>query len=435
MKKSREKLVVLSIDSLQSTDLEFLKMQPNFSSILSKCALVKNVREIYPTLTYPIHTTIITGVAPDKHGISHNQLPSITHENPNWNIMGSDWNWYSDSVKAYSLMDAANDNGLNTASVMWPVMGGQKPKHNLAEIWPNSKEPFLETIKKSCTNDVVTDYFEKYLKSYDWQHKTDMDSYAIDIATDMIIRHSPDLMLIHSTCLDHTRHVYGDENEMVNKCLVRVDGIVGAIMNACKDAGTYEETNFVFLGDHGHIDIDYMFNINVLFVKYGLIRVHDDKVLDYDAYSFSAGFSTHIMLKNKEDDNMKEKVFSVLKEIKSTFPEYIERIFTADEVSTEEGLTGEFSFVVEAMNGVLFSNDVTGDLIISSQSENYSHYKGMHGHHPSKGKKPPFIVYGPAISQNITIENGSMLDECPTLARLLNVEMNNMDGVEFQIFS
>jgi hypothetical protein len=132
---------------------------------------------------------------------------------------------------------------------------------------------------------------------------------------------------------------------------------------------------------------------------------------------------------------MKEKVFSVLKEIKSTFPEYIERIFTADEASTEEGLTGEFSFVVEAMNGVLFSNDVAGDLIISSKSENYSHYKGMHGHHPSKGKKPPFIVYGPAISQNVTIENGSMLDECPTLARLLNVEMNNMDGVEFQIFS
>lgn len=429
------KLVVLSIDSLQTNDLPFLQSLPNFSTILSKCALVKNVREVYPTLTYPIHTTIITGVTPDKHGVPHNQLPSINHEDPDWSIMGSDWNWYSHSNKAYSLMDAANDKGLVTASVAWPVMGGQKPTYNLAEIWPNSKEAYLETLQRSCTANVLEDYYETHLKPIDWSRKPDMDSFGVEISADMLRRHKPDLMLIHSVCLDHARHKYGDEHEMVNECLVRVDSIVGEIIDACKEAGTFEETNFVILGDHGHIDVKYAFNLNKLFVEHGFIRVDENNnVKDYDAYSFSAGFSTHIMIKNKENIDMQEKVYSMLKKIKEEHQDYIETFYTAKEAIENEGLAGDFSFVIEGIEGVVFLNDVSGDLIISSSEGNYNYYKGMHGHHPSKGNKPPFIVYGPAITKNIVIESGDMIDECPTLARLLDVKMPNMDGKEFPIF-
>lgn len=433
----QQKLIVLSIDSLQTPDLEFLKSLPNFSKILSKCALIKDIREIYPTLTYPIHTTIITGVMPDKHGVPHNQLPSINHENPDWSIMGSDWNWYSDAIKTYSLVDAAIDNGLTTACVAWPVMSGQKPKYNLAEIWPNYKEPFLETLKRSCTPNIIEDYYEEYLKPLDWSHKKpDADGYNIPIAADIIKRHKPDLMLIHSVCLDHERHIYGDEHEMVNKCLERVDDIVGTIIDACKEAEILENTNLVILGDHGHIDVKYVFNLNMLFVESGLIRIDENKnVIDFDAYSFSAGLSTHIMLKDKNDLSLAQKVYSLLNRVKEEYPEYIERIYTAEEALIEEGLSGEFSFVVEAIEGVIFLNQVEGDLIISSASEKYTHYNGMHGHHPSKGKKPPFIVYGPSINKSITFESGTMLDECPTLAKLLDVEMPTMDGEVFPIFS
>lgn len=73
----KNKLVVLSLDALQSNDLEELLGMPNFSKLKNKISIVKNLEEIYPTLTYPIHTTMLTGGTPDKHGIFHNQKSDI----------------------------------------------------------------------------------------------------------------------------------------------------------------------------------------------------------------------------------------------------------------------------------------------------------------------------------------------------------------------
>lgn len=417
------RLLVFSIDALQTHDLEYLKNKENFKKILAKCFLVKNVREIYPTLTYPIHTSIITGVYPNEHGIFHNQKPSITQENPDWSIMGSNWYWYSDYVKVPSLMDAANCAGKETASVLWPVMAGHKPKHNLAEIWPNSEEDMLTTFKRACTPDMVELYYDKYLKDFDWEHRTDMDSYGMEITIDTIKRVKPDFMLVHVIGPDHIRHEYGDESVMLQLELDRVDAFLGRVFEACKEAGIYDDTNFVILGDHGQIDIHNIFNLNVLFAEYGLIRLDSDgNVSDYDAYSFSAGFSTHIMLKNPDDKKMQDKVYRILYQISQDFSEYMGRIYTKPEVLREEGLDGEFSFVIEAADHVVFDNPVVGE-VIKRNSGTTKGYTAMHGHHPSKGPKPPFIIYGVDIHESTILESASMMDECPTMAKLLGVDM------------
>ncbi|WMJ87285.1 alkaline phosphatase family protein [Anaerocolumna sp. MB42-C2] len=428
-------LIVLSIDSLQTTDLIYLKNKPNFAVILKKCALVKNIREIYPTLTYPIHTTIITGVHPNTHGITHNQLPSIEKDDSDWSIMGSDWNWYSKAVKIPSLVDAANEKNLVTASVMWPVMGGHKPDHNLAEIWPNRYEDMRVTFERACTKDIMELYYDRYLVPFDWEHRTDMDSYSIDIAVDMIKRFKPDLTLIHSICLDHCRHEFGDEGSEIDECLDRVDRIVGSIVKAAEDAGIYEDTNFVILGDHGQINIRHVFQLNILLKQLGFIRTDlSGKVIDYDAYSFSAGFSTHIMLKEPQDEALEQRVYSALLKIQREYGEYMGRIFNKEEVAREEGLSGSFSFVVESADGVIFDNALNGEVISEMKHSRDSVYHAMHGHHPSKGPKPPFLAFGPDIKEGEVIESGDMLDECPTLAKLLQVDMKGMEGKPFHIF-
>ena len=58
----RHKLVVISLDALQTGDLDLLETRPYGSRWLKDAAIARNVHEIYPTLTYPIHTTLVTGV-------------------------------------------------------------------------------------------------------------------------------------------------------------------------------------------------------------------------------------------------------------------------------------------------------------------------------------------------------------------------------------
>ncbi|MFA9380486.1 MAG: alkaline phosphatase family protein [Acetanaerobacterium sp.] len=428
------KLFVLSIDALQTGDLEFLKTQPNFSEIFKKAAVVKNVREVYPTLTNVNHTSMITGVTADKHGIYHNMIPYLPTKHVDWNIVGQNWFWNCNAIKVPTLVDAAKEKGYVTACVTWPCMGGNVPDYNLAEMWPNTKDTLLETYEASCTPNVMELYFEKYVAPFNFKSSFDTDGFSVPIAVDITKRFKPDLMLEHIICLDYRRHKSGNNHPMVEDVLRRVDGLVGVIMDGYKEAGIYDDTNFVFLGDHGQMNIAESFNLNVALKNHSLVTMDEDgHVLDYEAYCFSAGFSAHIILKDPSDSQLKEKVYGVLKEIQKENPQYIERIYTEQEAALEEGLSGAFSFVVEAQSGICFENVFDGPISMSSKDPAYHSYASNHGYHPSKGPKPTFIAFGPDIREGVVIDGADILDECPTFAKLLGVEMSGMMGKPLDI--
>ena len=72
-----KRLVVMSVDSLFTSDLEKVKDKVGFAEVLSDCIVIPNLTCIYPTLTYPCHTTMITGRYPASHGIIHNENTNI----------------------------------------------------------------------------------------------------------------------------------------------------------------------------------------------------------------------------------------------------------------------------------------------------------------------------------------------------------------------
>ena len=68
----KQKLIVISMDALIAEDIDYLKDKPNFRWMLENGSWVEQVRSIYPTLTYPCHTTMASGCYPAKHGIVNN---------------------------------------------------------------------------------------------------------------------------------------------------------------------------------------------------------------------------------------------------------------------------------------------------------------------------------------------------------------------------
>ena len=71
-----------------------------------------------PTVTYPSHTTLITGVPPARHGIYDNQI-----FDPEGRSNGA-WYWYANAIKVPTLPMAARARGLRAAAVTWPVTIG-----------------------------------------------------------------------------------------------------------------------------------------------------------------------------------------------------------------------------------------------------------------------------------------------------------------------
>ena len=55
----KEKFFVLSLDAMIHEDVEYLMTKPNFSRIMEHRAEVERVRSVFPSITYPAHTTLM----------------------------------------------------------------------------------------------------------------------------------------------------------------------------------------------------------------------------------------------------------------------------------------------------------------------------------------------------------------------------------------
>ena len=64
------KVVLISLDALFDQDLPLMRQQPFFGEFLAHASGCTHVRTVYPALTYPAHTTLVTGVDPRQHGIA-----------------------------------------------------------------------------------------------------------------------------------------------------------------------------------------------------------------------------------------------------------------------------------------------------------------------------------------------------------------------------
>jgi hypothetical protein len=122
-------LIVISIDALNAQDFNEINTLPVFKQLLAQGSYIKEVISVYPSLTYPAHTSIITGVYPLEHGIIANNINQPGVKLP-------DWYWYHKYIRVPTLYDIARIYKLKTAILFWPVNAGARVDYNLPEIWP-----------------------------------------------------------------------------------------------------------------------------------------------------------------------------------------------------------------------------------------------------------------------------------------------------------
>ena len=94
------KVVLISLDALFDQDLPLMRQQPFFGEFLAHASGCTHVRTVYPALTYPAHTTLVTGVDPRQHGIGHNQP-----HHPELEASMRPWYWDRAQVKVPNLFD------------------------------------------------------------------------------------------------------------------------------------------------------------------------------------------------------------------------------------------------------------------------------------------------------------------------------------------
>lgn len=423
------KLIVVSADALVYEDLETLKNTPVVGHMMKEGAMVKRLRSVYPTLTYPNHTTMVTGTYPDKHGVVNNTVYEAGNEHPVWNFE-------HEAVKCRDLFDAAKAAGLSTCAVGWPVTGNHKSiDYLLDEVWPmepekqESREAFIDEMMAKGTPDwLIESSVVQHIDLRVPRRTPDSSWFNTLVFCDMIRNYAPDLCMLHIGNIDGTRHTYGVFNDEVTKNVLMLEDFMNEIVNAVSATGNLYNTDFVITADHGQIDTDRTVNPNVLLRKAGLIETDsEDKVISWKAWSFEAGTSAQIVidpeLPEEEKASLKETVLQIFKEEKEKGDCGFEDIYTKEFTEEEEHLSGEFEFVLETDGHTAFADAWTGEYMKAAD-----HIHGKHGHHPDKGPWTTFIGFGPSFKKGACIDAAPIIDTAPTYASILGTSLPYADG-------
>lgn len=427
MKNKAKHLVVISIDSLNSQDLGRIINLSGFSKIIKNGSYAKEVVGIYPSLTYPSHTSIITGVYPDKHGLFTNEImqPGIKRQ---------DWYWYKKYIKVPTLCDIAKEANMKIANVFWPVMGGAKIDYNCPEIWTvRPKESQILKSLRAGSPIFLFNIFRKFGKMLNGIEEPQLDDFSTESIAYVIKNKKPNLVLLHLNEVDHTRHKLGFNASELDEVFLRMNDRINKIINAVKEANIYDDTAFVILGDHGFSDVDYRICLNTEFVRRGLITLDENgDIKGWKAYLNYCDGSAQIKVKDRNSSKIVENIFMELKNLK---PCPIRKVYTKEEVEREKRITGDFDFMIEANDGYYFDNDWKAPKVINeivksrSRINEQDYFVATHGYDPLKTNyRTFFAASGPSIKSGFSLPEIKLVDEGPTMAKMLGLNMENVDG-------
>ena len=245
------RLCMISLDAVAQPDADRLLGLSALSALAENGVFCDNVKTVYPTLTYPIHTSLITGCYPRTHGIGHNQpfQPDAAPEMRKWF-------WSVGDIQVKTLYQAAKEKKLDVASVLWPVSGMNRYVHrNFPEVLPLPGENAALKMLRYGSPEWILHMEALYGRTRKSIRQPHLDDYAALLCERLYASyHPPEALFVHLVDCDAMRHQYGTDSEEAHAAMERLDTRVGRIIDAVKKANLLDETLFCVVSDHGQQD-------------------------------------------------------------------------------------------------------------------------------------------------------------------------------------
>jgi len=407
-------VVMISIDGLKPesyarADELGLKV-PNLRRLMREGVWAEGVVGVLPTVTYPSHTTLITGVLPNVHGIVSN------HQVDPMGTGGNAWFWYADEIRVPTLVSAAAARRLRTATVSWPASVGMGATYQVPEFMrPGSSAPTdLMLLAALSTPGIFEDAGAHRGRPFppmsEWT-----DRERVDLARFMIETYRPSLTLLHIFDTDEAEHSHGPGSPEAYAAIERADGYVGEIRESLKKAGIESTTLIAVVSDHGFLPITTTISPNTLLRQNGLIEVGSDgKVRSWRAYFHADGGSTALYLRDANDREALERVTRLVKEKAADPGSGIADVLDAARV---RALGGSAPLVLNARQSFYFGNDVSGDWSRPSTM------RGTHGYAPDRPEMHSSLILAGPFERRGSLGVVPMTRIAPSIAEFLGVQL------------
>ena len=383
------------------------------------------MRAVLPTVTWPNHTSIVTGVRPALHGVLGNSL----FDREKAASIPLIWDPLLDKdqiIKAPTIYDVAKQAGLKTAAVTWPGSRNAKsldwtvPCVNKSDLFIQYATPALLPELKAAGIP-----YEDEALGFKPGHGEERDRNHVRIFNHILRQHRPNLALLHILEVDHVEHAHGPQSPEAYEAVKFADSCVHDVLEELKTDFPGKATLFV-VSDHGFRRYSQLIQPNVVLRKEGLLTGDGTKIVAAQARTASQGGSTMLyVIDMAHRDELVGRCAALFEKT-----EGVEKVIRPEQF-------GEYGFplpsqdphapdlVLSAQEGYMFSDSLAGDLVITPKGEE----KGTHGYDPmAPALHATFVAWGDGIKPGIKIPTMRNVDVAPTFAALLGLTMPGVEG-------
>ncbi len=434
--RGARRVLLVSIDGLDARYLrradEFGLKIPTLRRLMAEGAWARaGVVGVYPTLTYPSHTTLVTGAWPARHGVFGNEVYNPSDPRANVGL------WYAEAVRADALWSAAARARLTTGLVSWPVAAGVGD-WNVPEFWApggTKQDAFAVTVKNSRPASLPSEIMAADPRLLSLSTEDEQDDMRTRMAEFVIERKRPDLMLVHLFDLDHFQHAYGPFTPQAFELLEKSDAYLGRMLEAARRAGTLAETTVFVVSDHGFRPVSRQVHPGVILARAGLLTVGERPGRDgrphtyvpaYEAMFYRTAGSCAIYVRGETPARLR-RVRAALESAATHEGRRLYRVLSRRELRALHA-DPRAAFMLEASDEHFFGSNLTGEPVTETKT------RGQHGFLPTlPDYRSAFVAAGPGVAPGRDTGELRMIDIGPTVAASLGLILRDAQGRPFRL--
>jgi predicted AlkP superfamily pyrophosphatase or phosphodiesterase len=367
-------LVLISIDALRA-DMLGRGLSPHLDRLVREGVRAQWMTPSYPSLTFPNHYTLVTGLRPDHHGIVHNNMrdPVLgTFEKSDRDAVG-DGRWWGGEP----IWVGAEKAGLPAASWAWP--GSEAA---IQGVRPSRQQPFDETVAPDARID----------QALGW-----LDDRSVP---------PPRLLALYFEQVDQAGHDFGPQSAQYARAIEQVDAAIGRLLDGLARRGQLERTNLVVVSDHG-----------MATVPAGHVVTVEDMVPTQDAEVISYGQVVGIAPRPGQQARVEARLLGA-------HPQY--------DCWRKAELPARWHYGSHPRIPPIVCQMHEGwDALPAARAAERppTGLRGSHGYDPAlPSMRAVFVARGPAFRQGATLAPIDNVDVYPLLARLLGIPAAPNDG-------
>jgi predicted AlkP superfamily pyrophosphatase or phosphodiesterase len=420
-------VVLISVDGLAHFYFDDPKADmPTIRQLAAEGARAEAMKCSMPTVTWPNHTTLVTGVHPRKHGVIGNNyfdrakrqiIPLIP--DPLFNK--------DEIVKTPTIYDVAKGAGLKTAAIIWPATRGAKTLDwTVADVF---KQELFEghatpgLIEQFKAAGIPADKQEEWCKTGKGE---DRDRMYVQMLNHVVRAHRPNVALLHLVEVDHVEHASGPQSPEAYAAVKFADDRVREVWDELKKTFPGKAT-LIVAADHGFFPYQQQIQPNVLLREAGLLTAEGTKIIGGTARAVSQGGAAFIYVLEQAD---REKVVADLarkfREVEGMDVVIESKDFEKHGLADPQQNPHMADLVLSAKSGYSFSDSLGGNLVLTPKTEVV---KGTHGYDPNqRDMHASFVAWGAGIQSGAKIGTINSTDIAPTMAALLGLTIPNADG-------